>query len=103
MYTTLRSDKHKNPVKYHVQFLSFQEIQSLSSRSHVDCLDKNSQLAQVKITSIKSWKRQPGHLEFHFQYGLYEHFTEDFYSDRSQKFLVKIVDDSLDTESMEVK
>jgi len=70
---TFRSDRHKSPKKYVVRELEFDELKSLHGR--VKVLDRAGRIAEVKITSVKSWKRRPLDLDIHCKYGLYDYFT----------------------------
>lgn len=70
----LRSDKRKNPTYRNYRRLTFDEVKS-SNGKHVLCLDRNGDIANVHITSIKTWKTRP-EIEVHYQFGLYEHYID---------------------------
>lgn len=72
---TARGDKHKHPKTIRVRELTFQELQTIRSGQHIDLLDKNGQLASVKVTSVKTWKRRPKDFDINCKYGLYEYFA----------------------------
>lgn len=88
--TTLRSDKRKSPTMYKVEYLTYDECKVLGS--HAKVLDKNGKIADVKITSVKTWKRRAD-VEIHCKYGMYEFFSETVTPDRQQSLFVKIIDD----------
>lgn len=46
----------------------------LTHTSHIQILDKNGDVARVKITSVKTWKRKPDIL-VSCKFGLYEYFS----------------------------
>lgn len=69
----LRSDRTKHPKPYNYRELTFDELKNLSG--HVHLLDQAGRIAEVKITSVKSWKRRPFDLEINCKYGLYDYFT----------------------------
>lgn len=72
---TMRGDRHKHPKAIRVRESTFQELQTIRSGQHIDLLDKNGQLARVKVTSVKTWKRRPNDLDINCKYGLYEYFA----------------------------
>lgn len=91
MFTAkMRSDNRKTPQMYKVKYLTFDECKALTN--HVNVLDRNGNIASVKVTTIKTWKRKP-EIEIHCKYGLYEYFTETVYPDEQQTFFVKIISD----------
>lgn len=71
--TTLRSDKRAKPELVNYEILTFEECKALTGHSKI--LDRHGKLANVKITSVKSWKRRPSEIEVRCQFGLYEYFT----------------------------
>ena len=73
MNAKMRSDKRKTAKLYNYRVLSNDECKALSGHCHL--LDNNGNIAQVKITSVKTWKRQPDRIEVNCKYGLYEYFT----------------------------
>jgi hypothetical protein len=70
-----RSDKRKNPELANFRRITFEEAKNLCQNRRYPIIDKNGNWAEVKITSVKTWKRDPERLEVHCQYGLYEYFT----------------------------
>jgi len=70
--TSLRSDKRKNPEVKEYRYLSNEECRNL--RGHAQILDRNGKVANVKITSVKTWKTRSD-IEVKCQFGLYEYFT----------------------------
>ena len=72
MQTSYRSDRKKNPTLYDYQEFTFDDLKCLSGR--VKVLDQAGKIAEVKITSIKTWKRRPLDLDIHCKYGLYDYF-----------------------------
>ncbi len=67
----LGSDKRKNPAMVNFRTLTIEEVKSAS---HVWLLDRNGKAVQVKVTSVKTWKRRSD-VEVHCKYGLYEYFV----------------------------
>lgn len=53
--------------------LTFDELKSLHGR--VSVLDQAGRIAEVKITSVQSWKTRPYNLDIHCKYGLYDYFV----------------------------
>jgi hypothetical protein len=74
IHTFLRSDKRKNPEYKDYIPLTYVECLALKNESHCLILDRENHIANVKITSIKTWKRKPD-VEVHYKYGPYEYFT----------------------------
>lgn len=72
-FASRRSDRHANPVKGQYRFLTLEECKSLHGR--VDVLDRNGQVCQVSITSVKTWKTRPD-VRIGWKYGLYEYGQE---------------------------
>lgn len=70
MKAVLRSDKHVKPAEVEFRLLTIEEIKTAQ---HVWVLDRNGRAAEVKVTSVKTWKRRAD-VEVHLQFGLYEHF-----------------------------
>lgn len=90
MKTTMRSDKRKNPEIVNYELLSFDECKNLGSHSFI--LDRAGKLAQVKITSIKTWKTRPIEIEVHCKYGMYEFFTIKINENNPNTELVRITE-----------
>jgi hypothetical protein len=87
MKTSFRNDKHVRPQEVEYRYLTNEECRKLGDgwNNHVHILDKYCKIAQVKVTSVKTWKTH-NDIEIHCKYGLYEYFT------------VRISDDSPNTE-----
>lgn len=88
MLASLRSDKRKNPEMKEYTILSNDECKALTG--HALILDRNGKIANVKITSVKTWKTRP-EFEVRCQFGLYEHFTIRLSPDNLNTELVKEV------------
>jgi len=89
LVTSLRSDKRKNPAMVTVQYLTFEEVKAL--KNHAQVLDRHCKVAEVKITSIKTWKTRPNIVEVHCKYGMYEFFSETVTRETQQTFFVKVI------------
>lgn len=72
MEAKLRSDRKVNPTMREYRILSNEKCRILSG--HCGILDRNGNIAQVKITSVKTWKRN-NDIEVNCKYGMYEYFT----------------------------
>lgn len=72
MQAKMRSDRKKSPTMYEIRELTFDELKRLSNHAYI--LDQAGQIANVKITSVKSWKTRPNNLDIHCKYGLYDYF-----------------------------
>lgn len=83
----LRSDKRKNPIMLEYRVLTMQECRDLSG--HANILDNRGYIAQVKITSVKTWRTRSD-VHVHCKYGLYEFFV------------IKITDESPNTELIQI-
>ena len=90
MKTTMRSDKRKNPQQVEYEFLTFAECKSL--HGHACILDRQGKIANVKITSVKTWKTRPDELEVHCKFGLYEYFVVTVTAERPNTELVRIAE-----------
>ena len=71
----MQGDRRKHPVLVRVRPMTKAEVWALPSGGHVYTILLNNRLGQVKITSIKTWKRQPERLEIHVKYRMYEFAT----------------------------
>ena len=89
MKTTMRSDKRKNPESVEYEVLTFAECKALSGHAYI--LDRQGKIANVKITSVKTWKTRPNEIEVHCKFGLYEYFTVTIDSHSPNKEMVRIV------------
>lgn len=87
--SVMRSDRRKNPEKIAYEFLTFEECKNLGSHSYV--LDTNGKIAEVKITSVKTWKTRPNELLIGWKFGLYEYGKQEVTAERSNDFFVRIV------------
>ena len=68
----LRSDKRKTPAVGTYNVLDFEAIKQIKSGDRISVLDQAGNVAQVKVTSIKVWKRRPTDMLINYKYGLYE-------------------------------
>ena len=68
----MRADKRVNPDVFEYRILTNDECAKLTGHAHI--LDRNGDIARVKIMSVKTWKRRPD-IEIHCKFGLYECFT----------------------------
>ena len=90
MKTVMRSDRRKNPEQVEYEYLTFDECKALTNHCHI--LDREGKIAQVKITSVKTWKTRPDEIEVHCKFGLYEYFTVKIIRDIANNAeLVRIV------------
>ena len=88
MKATMRSDKRKNPQQYEVELLTLEECKALSGQ-HSYILDDAGRIANVNVTSVKTWKTRP-EIEVHCKYGLYEYFVITIGPDRPNSELIKV-------------
>ena len=86
--TSLRSDKRKNPELKNYEALNYDECKALTG--HCLILDRNNKIANVKITSVKTWKTR-NDVEIRCQFGLYEYFTIKITRENHNTELVKEV------------
>lgn len=86
----LHSDKkHKHPLT--IQEFTIEELKSLSG--HCYFITRFGDLAQAKITSVKTWVTRPNNVDIHLKHGLYEYFIASWVNGESTgEQLVKIVD-----------
>lgn len=87
MQAKMRNDKRKNPTMISYRVLTNDECKALSGHCHI--LDQNGNIAQVKITSVKTWKTRPD-IEVNCKYGLYEFFTVRLDPARTNTELIEI-------------
>ena len=87
MLAPMRSDKRKNPELVECHYLNFQECKGLTGRVHV--MDDKGKIAEVSITSKKTWKTRP-EIEIHWKFGLYEYGEETVYPDKQQAFFIAL-------------
>lgn len=86
MFTaSLRSDRHVNPEVKSYRFLTLEECKSLHGHSLV--IDRNGKIANVAITSIKTWKTRQD-VQIGWKFGLYEFGKDTFTCDDDNNFFV---------------
>jgi hypothetical protein len=86
-----RSDRHVHPQAVNYRILTNEECRHLAHSAHCHILDRAGRIAQVKITSVETWKRKPDVI-VHCQYGLYEYFTVRISPDRPNSELIALVE-----------
>lgn len=92
MFTTsYRSDRRKHPKQANYRLLTNEECRNLSGHAHL--LDMVGKITEVKITSVKTWKRQPDKIEIHCKWGLYDYFTVSLNEFIQNETFVKILDE----------
>lgn len=86
----LHSDKkHKSPVMVREYTLS--ELKTLSG--HCLFVTRFGDLATVKVTSVKTWKRRLNDVTIGLKYGMYEYFKAEYVNGVSLgEQLVKVID-----------
>jgi len=82
-----RYDRHANPEKKCYRFLTLNECKALDSGNHAQILDQFGRVAEVKITSVKTWKTRPD-VQIGWKFGLYEYGKELITQDSDNRFLV---------------
>lgn len=87
MYTSFRSDRRVHPQIVSVHYLTYDEVLTLRVGQHAYVSDDNGRLAQVKITSIRTWKRKAD-VKIGWKYGLYEFGSETVTPEGKQLFFV---------------
>lgn len=85
----MRSDKRKNPTMLEYRLLTYDECRSLKYH-HCYVLDRYGDIAQVNITTVKTWKRRPD-LEIHWKFGLYEYGQETVRPNEPQTFFITLI------------
>jgi hypothetical protein len=88
MDAKMRSDKRKNPTMLGYRVLTNQECATIGSHAYI--LDRYGDIAQVKITSIKTWKTRPN-IEVHCKYGMYEYFVVSISPTNQNSQLITLV------------
>jgi hypothetical protein len=88
--TVLRSDKKKQPdiVKY--ELLSNNDCRNLIANSYCYILDSDKKAAKIKITSVKTWKRNTD-IIVHCKYGLYEYFEIRITDNNPNEELIRLI------------
>jgi hypothetical protein len=89
MQAKMRSDKRKKPQMYEYEYLSYEECRALNNHAYI--LDDYLNIAQVIITSVKTWKTGDD-VEIHCKYGMYEFFTVKISSSSPNTKLIKLVE-----------
>ena len=86
----LHSDKkHKSPVM--VREYTLTELKSLSG--HCLFVTRFGDLANVKVTSVKTWITRPNNVTVGLKYGLYQYFKAEYVNGVSTgEQLVKVID-----------
>lgn len=86
----MRSDKRKNQELKSWRYMTYEELKARPY--HVNILDRHGDVAEVHITTIKTWKTRP-QIEIHCKFGLYEYFTVTVYPDRQQQeFVIEVTE-----------
>ena len=70
----MRGDKRKKATFYNYELLTFDECSKLKNDGHCHILDRNGDIAEVKITSIERWKTRTN-IVIHCKFGLRDFFT----------------------------
>jgi len=70
----LRSDKRKTPTMHTYETVKAGDV--VNGRTYWS-LGDNGRAANVKVTSVKTWKTRPD-IEIHLQFGMYEHWVETY-------------------------
>lgn len=82
---TSRYDRSSKPEEKNYRFLSLQECKEL--KYHALAIGRDGRIANVKITSVKTWKTRPN-VKIGWKFGLYEFGQELLTSDDDNKFFV---------------
>lgn len=80
-----RYDKSTHPTTQNYRFLTLAECKALSGRAQA--IDRHGRIANVKITSVKTWKTRPD-VRVGWKFGLYEFGQELITSDSDNTFFV---------------
>lgn len=67
----MKSGYSRDKKEYDFTPFTIDEHKDLVIGGHCKAVDRCGELRDVKITSIKTWKRRPD-IEIHWKYGLYE-------------------------------
>lgn len=84
-----QGDRKVNQTTVYVRFMTVDEIQAIPKGHRVECLLNNGRLGSVKVTSIKTWKRDPQRVEIGVKYGMYNCATLSLI-DASHRFVVRV-------------
>jgi hypothetical protein len=92
MKTSMRGDNHIHPQEVEYRFLTNEECRKLGDgwNNHVHILDRHGKIAQVKVTSVKTWKTRDD-IEVNCKFGLYEYFTVRMSNDSPNTELVALL------------
>lgn len=60
-------------VMVSVRYLTLDEVKQLPSNGHADIIANDGTLRRVKVTSVKTWKRDSSRVEIGVKYGMYEY------------------------------
>lgn len=89
------SDKRKSaPVKTW-RVLELADLKALRAGQRVNFLTRQGDVAQVKVTSVKTWKTRPGDIRLGLKYGMYEYSHVEYINGQysSGEYLVAEVQD----------
>jgi hypothetical protein len=71
----IKSHYARDKAVREVRYMTRDEARKLSSGDYVSIL---GYWARVKVTSVKTWKRDLDHVAVHLRYGMYEFFIEEY-------------------------
>lgn len=93
MITKMRGDRRVHPERVFCELLTLEECKAVKAGSRVKVLDKNGAVAEVTVTSVKTWKTRP---EFvvKCKFGLYEFFSVEIGPDFPNMSFVKVIPQS---------
>ena len=86
-----RYDRSANPEKKQYRFLTLAECKSLSG--HAETIDRHGRIADITITSVKTWKTRPD-VRIGWKFGLFEYGQETITRDEDNRFFVVEVNPS---------
>ena len=86
-YTQNKSDKVQERDVKEVRYMTRDEARNIP-RNPVLVLSDSGRYANAKVTSIKTWKRDPLRVKVNLQYGMYEYFSEEFTKDKNETRLI---------------
>jgi len=75
MIVHAQGDRKKTPTPIAVRAMTEAEVRAIPSGGHVDALLNSGRLGTVKVTSFRTWKRDPARVEIGIKYGMYEFAT----------------------------
>lgn len=89
-YTYEPNDRKKCPTPILVRFMTLSEVHALVAGQTYEFMRSNDEkIGNIRITSIKRWRREPERLEIRVKYGLHEH-TKWSVDEALHRFLVRI-------------